>query len=112
MSSHVVDEEIATRFFVSRGNTKIRRGALKGQLLPYSIAASNVGMVFGRYEPVIQKLLVEEVVGCDVAYDIGAHVGSLHSCCRAQLGNKALLLLLSHPKVRQAALKSLSAVMV
>ena len=68
-------KKMATSFLVSPGNTTIRAGQLKGRLLPYSIASKNLAMVRGRYEVDIQELLSKEAAGCEVTYDIGAHVG-------------------------------------
>lgn len=68
---------ILVRCLVSPDNTAIRSGVLRGRLLPRSIAAGNLAMVFGTYERQIQALLTEQSRGCVIAYDVGAHVGFL-----------------------------------
>lgn len=68
-------KRLATSLLVSSGDTAIRAGQLKGRLLPRSIASSNLAMVLGRYEADIQELLSHEATGCQVTYDVGAHVG-------------------------------------
>jgi hypothetical protein len=54
---------------------RIISGTLRGRLLPHAVASKYIGMVFGRYEASIQRVLVEHARGCSVAYDVGAHVG-------------------------------------
>ena len=68
-------KKLATSVLVSSGSTAIRGGLLKGRLLPHSIASTNLAMVCGRYETEIQQVLSQEAIGCQVTYDIGAHVG-------------------------------------
>lgn len=70
-----VIKKLATRVLVSPGSTAILAGQLKGRLLPHSIASTHLAMVCGLYETKIQQLLSQQAIGCQVTYDIGAHVG-------------------------------------
>jgi FkbM family methyltransferase len=62
-------------------------GPLRGVRLPKSVAAQNMGMIFGRYELAVVKKIRSLAGSIKVAYDIGSHIGymavALCHCGRA-----------------------------
>jgi FkbM family methyltransferase len=56
------------------GGVPILKGPLKNSFLPKASASENLGMLLGRYEPmVVSEILSAGPIG--VAYDVGAHCG-------------------------------------
>lgn len=94
---------LLVRCFASQPTTAIRAGILKGRLLPRSIAAANLSMVFGKYENKIQAVLAKQCLGCAVAYDVGAHVGFI-SLVLAELMSPSGRVYAFEPSPREADL--------
>jgi FkbM family methyltransferase len=94
---------LAKCFVSDSGPTTIRRGLLRGRSLPREIAAANLSMVFGTYERRIVEVIAENARGCDVAYDVGSHVGYMSLLlaeCVAENGR----VIAFEPSSREAAL--------
>ena len=64
----------------------ILAGPMRQSRLPRHLALTNLGMLFGRYEPAVVSELIALTKQGDVTYDIGANIGFMTLVLAAQVG--------------------------